>query len=221
MSLPEWMLDIRKHPLNRAELLHIAHVLWLWVHGLLAVVGALSLALLLYFYVQGLRAVGPLEPTALDAAAEFAVKVLQEDAASALVVSMPLAEGMTPEKAVRAMKKKAEELDIRFIADYPLHQAVREMTNQQVKHAQILEFCDPVVSYSTLAHNPNYLIHMPCRIGLYEDAEGRFHLLTMNLNLLIHGGRDWDDPLKLKALEIQDGLLQIMAAGAGTAEQTP
>jgi len=214
MQVPEWILTIRKRSLTRAQLQHVVYVGWAWTHSLFAVIGALGMIAVLFFYMQGLRAARPFEPTALDAAAEFAAQVLREDAASALVVSMPLAEGVKPKEVVERMKSKARELDIRYIADYKLHNAVEKVTGEKVRHAEVISFCNPVNAYQALSHNPSYLIHMPCRIGLYEDEKGRFHLLTMNLNLLIHGSKNWNSEQKLNALEIQDSLLTIMAAGS-------
>ncbi|GEM_PF-485742 len=216
MSIPlsEWLYTLRKRKFTRNQLVYVSHVAWLWTYSVMAVIGLLTILVLVFFYVQGRFALQPFDREFINAAAEFNAKLMREDAASALVVGLAVSAGVTPEQAVDAMKAKAAELDIRFIADYQLHQEVARITGEKTRYARVLEFCDPLTSYATLSHNPNFLVHMPCRIALYEDANQRLQLITMNLNLLIHGGHGWEPALKNKALEIQDGLLNIMAAGA-------
>ena len=55
---------------------------------------------------------------------------------------------------------------------------------------------------------------MPCRIAIVEDKNGRLWLYSMNLDLMIHGGKELPDNLKSAALRVRDTIKEIMQGAA-------
>lgn len=186
---------------------------WLW--NLCALLGLLCALAAAYFYQQGMRAVEHFEPGFLKIAAEFVETALHSDVASALVIKMPVQDNVSYEEAVSSMKSRAESLNVPLIAQYSMHKVLEKKNNKAVRITEIFEFCEVETAYNVLKHNMDYLAHMPCRIALHEDVTGRLWILTMNLNLLIHGSKGMSPEMKIQALSLQDALLEIMAAGAG------
>ena len=68
-----------------------------------------------------------------------------------------------------------------------------------------------------LSFDPDFVAYMPCSIALYEDPEGRAWLITMNLDMLIYGGRAMEPALREEVVRLRDGMLEVMAAGAAGA----
>ena len=202
---------LNKFQFNRFMALHL---IWQKIRNLFALLGLTSTLILLFFYYQGLQAVTPFSPKFLSLSAEFARQTLQHDVATALVVKMPIHKSVSVKQAIRAMKGRAKALKLRYLNSYALHEAIEKKTGQDFPHMQVFEFCNPMLAKDILLYNRDYLIHMPCRIALYQDSLGKFWLSTMNLGLLIHGAKQMPKDLHLKALSAQDTLLDIMAAGA-------
>jgi uncharacterized protein (DUF302 family) len=55
---------------------------------------------------------------------------------------------------------------------------------------------------------------MPCRIALVEDKEGRLWLYSMNLDLMIHGGKELPPELKEGAIFVRENIRAMMEAAA-------
>ena len=67
---------------------------------------------------------------------------------------------------------------------------------------------------SMLNYNDAFASFLPCRITVLEDEEGTLWLSTMDLNLMIHGGKPIPPALKFDAMKIRDVLNEIMLRSA-------
>jgi uncharacterized protein (DUF302 family) len=65
-----------------------------------------------------------------------------------------------------------------------------------------------------IAYSPAYAAYLPCRITLLEDASGKLWLYTLNMDLMIHGGRELPPALKQEAIQVRTMILDIMQRGA-------
>ncbi|MDM8546133.1 DUF302 domain-containing protein [Candidatus Venteria ishoeyi] len=193
---------------------HIWSIFFRSLRNLLAGIGLLTIFAILFFYYQGKQAIKPFQTQFMDISTEFARKALLTDVANALVVKTPLQKDVTLKKARQAMIKRGKQMKIPLIKRYVLHEAIDKKKHAVIRHTEILQFCNADIAYGALQFNPAYLVHMPCRIGLYEDELGQAWLITMDLNLLIYGGRPMPPALHEQALYLQDALLAIIAAGS-------
>ncbi len=181
------------------------------VSNVLAGIGFVSLLLFGYMYYQGWVVVAGLDPRATQVMSEFALRAIQSDVVSASVVKMPLAKGVDTARAVQAMKERAVVLDVGLVS----HLSFSQESGEQGPPLEILMFCNPVASAAALLeHNRDLVAYLPCRIALYEDDAGQAWLSTLNLDLLIHGGPEFDPEVKSRVLALKEALLDIMVAGA-------
>ncbi|NNG13217.1 MAG: DUF302 domain-containing protein, partial [Halobacteria archaeon] len=56
--------------------------------------------------------------------------------------------------------------------------------------------------------------YLPCRVSLIEDSDGKLWLYTLNMDMMIHGGKTLPDELKAEANGVKDTILDIMNRGA-------
>ncbi|GAB6040013.1 DUF302 domain-containing protein [Endothiovibrio diazotrophicus] len=184
------------------------------IRNLFALFGFLVLVLGVVVYLSGTEKLRDFDPRAAEVLSSFAKRFIESDMATAAVVRVPVAEGVTLEDAVESMKLRANLRNIKLVGEKPLHQQIEATTGQPHRYAGIFEFCDAATAAKMLDYNPDYIAFMPCRIALFEDADGNRWLETMNMDLLIHGGRELKPQLKESAVAIREGLYDIMQAGA-------
>jgi len=100
------------------------------------------------------------------------------------VIKQPLAEGVSADDAIEAMKSKAVALNMKFVAHQPLSQ---ELQARGIKSGrlEIFQFCNPMDAYEMVKYNPVFAAYMPCRIALVEDQDGKLWLMMLNLDILI------------------------------------
>jgi uncharacterized protein (DUF302 family) len=84
---------------------------------------------------------------------------------------------------------------------------------------EILQYCDAAVGRRMLDYSPEFVIFIPCRIAVIEDASGDIWLMTMDwdvswLAMAWHPDSKLNDQLKNDAVRIRDAMEQIMQAGA-------
>ncbi len=144
-------------------------------------------------------------------AAKVVPEMMQFDI-SQTVSKLPLAEDVSADDAIVALKSKAIELNMKFVAHQPLS---KELKARGIKSGrlEIFQFCNPEDAYKMVKFNPIFAAYMPCRIALVEDEQGKIWLMMINLDMLIN---NTSLPAELKAIasRINNTLTQIMEAGA-------
>jgi len=184
------------------------------IRNLLALIGLLGLLAGAGLYVFGINAVRDFDPKAGEVLADFARKFIKTDVATAAVVRVPVKDDVSIDDAIDSMKLRANMRNIKLVGEKPLHQQIEAITGEPYRFVGIYEFCDALTARKMLEYNQDYVAFMPCRIALFEDEQGKRWLETMNMDLLIHGGKELRPELKEAAVAIRDGLLDIMNAGA-------
>ena len=188
------------------------------LRNLLSLVGLLTLVALVTVVVryeplfQQFRA---LDPAALPLYGEMAGLLLESgNAAEATVWMIPVEEGFSVEEVEETLRFVANELNMRNVGELPLYREVRSLTGEPFPFLTIYMFCDPMTAARMVTYSMAFAAYLPCRIILQEDADGRLWLSTLNLDLMIHGGRPLPAELREEALFIRDGLLEIMQRAA-------
>lgn len=188
------------------------HIMLQWIRNLLAMVGLLTVAALVFLFIQGHQVVHSFDEEFIDYFTKFISKLATEDVVSTLVIRTPLDKSVTVKQAIKSMKNYAKRLNIEFINHYPLTEQSEDFTS--LTSADILEFCDPKTASALLNYNTDFAILMPCRIILYQDKQKKAWLTTLNLDLFIYGTHGIETQAKIQALKMQDNLIKIMGAGA-------
>jgi uncharacterized protein (DUF302 family) len=184
------------------------------LRNLLALFGLVTISISAFVYIAGMDKVRDFDPKASEVMTDFAKRFLETDLATAAVKRIPVDEGMSVEDVVDSMKLRANLRNIKLVGEKPLHLQIEAITGKPQPYSGIFEFCDALTAAMMLEYNYDYIAFMPCRIALFDDGTGKLWLSTMNMDLLIHGGKELEPGLKEKAIKIREGLYDIMQAGA-------
>jgi len=188
------------------------------IRNLLALVGLLALiglglgAAWLAPYTEGVSRldVGA-RKTYLDMA-----RILMEtgSAAQATVWKTPVADGLKPEDVEDTMRSVANELNIKNVGELPLYKQVEAMTGKPFRFMKIYMFCNPLTAAKMVDYDDAFSAYLPCRIALIEDKQGRLWLYTLNMDLMIHGGRPLPPGLAKEAKRVKLVITEIMRRAA-------
>ena len=185
------------------------------IRNLLALIGLLTLVAAGAAYVtlgEKLRAFDPEFPAVYR---QFAERLLETgDPGVAMMWSMQVDEGLEVEDVVESLKSLASARNMLFVGESPFYKQVEAMTGEKYRYINFLSFCSALVGKQMLDYKNQYSGFMPCRIALVEDLDGRLWLHSMNLDLMIHGGKQLPPDLKEGALLVRKNLLEIMEGAA-------
>ena len=186
-----------------------------FIRNLLAVVGLLALLAILIGAVTLGPKLAQFDPGFPKAYGEFAGRLLETgDPGVAMMWSVPVEEGLSTEDVVGSLKSLATSKSLLFVGESPFYKQVEAVTGEPYRYVNFLSFCDAQVGRKMLEYRDQYSGFMPCRIALVEDGAGNLTLYSMNLDLMIHGGRPLPPDLKQDALQVRDKILAIMRGAA-------
>lgn len=190
-----------------------------FLRNLFALIGLVAVAAVIWIAIQvgpdKVMAIQSFDHKALDTYSQMATVLLETgNAAEATIWKVPAAEGATREGIEEAMNFAANEHNFKNVGELPLSDQVTAMTGEPAPYMKIYLYCDPLVASRMVAHSDAYSAYLPCRITVLEDSEGRLWLVTLNMDLMIHGGRSLPPALKEEALSVKEIILDIMNRGA-------
>jgi hypothetical protein len=180
--------------------------------GLLAVVGFVYLAVTLKDDIETIQALSP------DAPQMYANmwKRLKETgtSADATVWKVPLADGISIADAEQVMDFVANEYNIKGVGKLPLSEQVALMTGEKQRFLKIYEYCDPLTAMKMVDYSDAFSAYLPCRIALVEDKQGKYALYSLNMDLMISGGKPLPADLQVEADKVKKTIREIMRRGA-------
>ena len=101
---------------------------------------------------------------------------------SMMADKIPVEEGVSWDDAVEAMKLRANEVNFKFVGSSPLWKQIEAETEQPSAKVEMFRFCDARMARKILDEVPEFIVFLPCKIALIEDAEGKLWVMTL----------DWD-----------------------------
>jgi uncharacterized protein (DUF302 family) len=186
-----------------------------FIRNLLALVGLAVVALVVAAYLRFGPQIAQLDPGAMKIYTEFAQKVMETgDPAVAMMWAVPVAEGVKPEDVVESLKSMATSHNFLFVGESPLYKQIEAVTGEKYRYVNFLSFCDARIGAQMLDYRNEYSGFMPCRIALVQNPDGRLWLYSMNLDLMIHGGRSLPPDLHASAVKVRDTIKAIMEGAA-------
>lgn len=185
------------------------------IRNLLAAIGLLALvALLAGAIIIGPRLAG-FDPGFIDAYGEFVGRLLHTgDPGVAMMWEVPVEDGLSVDDVIQSMRSLATTHNLLYVGESPFYRQIEAITGEDYRYVNFLSFCDAQVGRMMLEYRDHYSGFMPCRIAIVEDREGRLRLFSMNLDLMIHGGRRLPPDLKEAAVRVRDTILTIMEGAA-------
>jgi uncharacterized protein (DUF302 family) len=188
------------------------------IRNLLALVGVLTLVAVFGAVLWIGPRLADFDPAFTKTYAQFAGELLETgDPGGAMMWSVPVEDDLSADDVVDSLKSLATSNSLLFVGESPFYQQVKAVTGEDYRYVNFLSFCDAQVGKMMLEYRNHYSGFMPCRIALVEDKQGKLWLYSMNLDFMIHGGRELPDELKQAALGVRDKL-QAMMTGAAAGE---
>ncbi len=132
----------------------------------------------------------------------------------ATVWKIPVEEGLTAEEVEDTMRFVANEHNIKNVGELPLYKEVEAITGKPFRFLKIYMFCNAMTAARMLDLSDAFSAYLPCRISMVEDKNGKLWLYTLNMDLMIHGGKTLPDELKAEAIQVKEIILDIMNRGA-------
>ncbi len=194
------------------------------IWNLLALLGLAIIACIIWlmvtfgFGIQNLRDlgnVGHFDSKAPDVYMTMAKSLLASgNAAEATVWKIPVEEGLSAEDVEQTMRFVANEHNIKNVGELPLSEQVAAMTGVEQRLLKIYMFCNPLTAAKMVDYSDAFSAYLPCRVALIEDKTGRLWIYTLNMDMMIHGGRTLPPELFEEANTVKDVILDIMNRGA-------
>ena len=133
---------------------------------------------------------------------------------------MPVADGVSFDDAVDSMRLRANEINFKFVGHSPLWKDIVAITgDEDTPRVEIFNFCDATVARKVLDYAPEFVVFIPCRIALLEDADDKRWVMTLDwdvnwLNLAQNPNSVLDQELRDEAVRIREGMRYIMEGAA-------
>lgn len=186
-----------------------------FIRNLLALIGLLTLITAAGGYVILADKLKEFDPGFIEVYRQFGERLLETgDPGVAMMWSVQVEEGLEVDDVVESLKSLASARNMLYVGESPFYKQVEAMTGEPYRYINFLSFCSALVGKQMLDYKNQYSGFMPCRIALVEDLDGRLWLHSMNLDLMIHGGKRLPPDLKEGALAVRKNLLEIMEGAA-------
>lgn len=141
---------------------------------------------------------------------------------SMMADKMPVSGDVSWNDAIEAMKLRANEVNLKFVGSSALWKEIEAVTEQPSARVEIFRFCDAAVARKILDEVPEFIVFLPCKIALVEDADGKLWVMTLDWDV------SWMDfaqnpnshlakDLRADAKKIRENIRYIME-GAATGE---
>ena len=186
--------------------------------GLVIVAAVIWVAFTFNFNLQNFKDFANLkdfDPKAGEVYVEMTKNLLASgNGAEATIWKVPVAKDLTAEDVEIAMKSVANERNFKNVGELPLSEQVAIMTGQDQRFWKIYMFCDPLTAAKMVDYSDAFSAYLPCRIALVEDNDGQLWLYTLNMDMMIHGGKELPDELYEEATNVKEIILEIMNRGA-------
>ena len=108
----------------------------------------------------------------------------------------------------------AADRNLRDVGQLPLGEQVAAMQGKDWRSLQVYLFCNPLTAARMVEYSPAFAAYLPCRISLVEDGDGQLWLITMNMDLMLYGGRPLPDELREEAEGVRAAMLAVMDGAA-------
>ena len=142
------------------------------------------------------------------------------DITQASIRKVPVDNDVSNEDVEEAMASIATERGIREVGTLPLSEQVEVQLkeagdkNYKQRFLKIYQYCSPRTAMEMVDYSDAFSAYLPCRIALIEDKKGKRWLYTLDMDLMIYGGKPLPPKLHKKALEVQATIYAIMDGGA-------
>jgi len=185
-----------------------------FITGIFALIGVLAVALAIWKGPQLYKyktAFDGFDEQAFDTYKGMVDRLVETgNAAAATVWKAKVAEGLSFEEVDESIKAVAVDLNIRGVGELPLGDQVAAMNGTPWRKLNIYLYCNPLTAAKMIEHDLAYAAYLPCRVSLVEDEEGQLWIYTLDMDMMIHGGKTLPPELLQEALGVKSIMLDIL-----------
>jgi len=146
---------------------------------------------------------------------ELAVNILETgNAAEATVWKEKVQAGLSAQDVEEAMRSVANEHNIKNVGELPLSKQVEAMSSKPYRFMKIFMFCNALTAAKMVDYSDAFSAYLPCRVTILEDKTGQLWVYSLNMDLMIYGGKPLPPELKKEALNVKKIIQDIMKRGA-------
>lgn len=136
------------------------------------------------------------------------------NAADATVWKRKVADGLSFDDVDQSIQSIAQADNIKGVGELPLGDQVSAMQGKPWRKLKIYLYCNPLTAAKMVDYSEAYSAYLPCRIALVEDKEGKLWLYTLNMDMMIHGGKPLPPDLRKEAEGVRTTMLDILTKAA-------
>ncbi len=199
-----------------------------FIRNILAIIGLLAVLGGAYAYSQygelisqmggmknDMAALNELDPKAKDVYMNMWQKLKETGtSADATVVRYSLEDGVSPEDAEQSMRLIANEHNIKSVGELPLSEQVELETGKKQRFLKIYQYCNPQTAMKMVDYSDAFAAYLPCRVAMVEDKQGKYHLYSLDMDMMIYGGKTLPPDLHAEAVKVQEIITDIMKRAA-------
>ncbi len=188
------------------------------IKNILALIGLIAIGLIIWFGAAAYKyksAFNDFDSQAFNVYKAMADRLVESgSSASATVWRAKVESDLTFEEVDESIKNIALERNIRAVGELPLGEQVSAMRGEEWRKLKIYLYCNPLTAAKMIEHDPAYSAYLPCRVSLVEDEEGQLWIYTLDMDMMIYGGKPLPPDLLEEALEVKDIMLDILERAA-------
>ena len=183
--------------------------------SLLAFVGFCAIVAALAVFFEARSMLAEFDP---GAGATYAamLRTLLETAnpAEATVWKAQVKDGLSFDDVDQAIRSVATTLNIKDVGALPLGDQVSAMRGKSWRKLKIYLYCNPLTAADMIDYSDAFAAYLPCRVALLQDKTGKLWIYTLNMDLLIYGGKPLPPKLKEEALRVKAIMQTVLSDGA-------
>lgn len=127
--------------------------------------------------------------------------------------------GLSFDEVLESMMLRANKLNFKYVGSNLMYKDFQAVLGDfEAPRIEVHNFCDIAVARDLLKISPEFLVFLPCRIAIMEDAEKQIWLMMLDWNLLWVAGYEQQlgitPELARGAIDIRNKMEEIMMAGA-------
>ncbi len=147
------------------------------------------------------------------------LRMSMPDAMSWFAHKVKVKKGVSFDDVVESMMLRSNKLNFKYVGSNLMHKDFRAVLgDMDAPRVEVHSFCDIAVGRDLLKISPEFLVFLPCRIGVMEDANKEIWVMMLDWNLDWVGGYEnqmgISPELSHGAIEIRNKMEEIMMAGA-------
>jgi len=127
--------------------------------------------------------------------------------------------GLSFDEVVESMMLRANKLNFKYVGNNLMYKDFRAVLgDMDAPRIEVHSFCDIAVGRDLLKISPEFLVFLPCRIGVMEDSDKQIWVMMLDWNLEWVAGYESQmsvsPELAKGAIDIRNKMAEIMQAGA-------